>query len=94
MDAFNNNGTIRNKDGHSFNRSTGTWENQNAAENPDVVKEDPSNPNNQDTTTEKKPDTTTQQTDTENKNSSTQNEKLNQQTPEKITENIQKRVNE
>ena len=34
------NGVIQNKDGHPFDRSKGTWKNQNVEENPSVVKED------------------------------------------------------
>lgn len=89
MDAFNDKGTIRNKDGRRFDRSTGTWENQNVEENPSVVKEDASNSNSQDTTTNKNSDTTTQnsnstetqQTDAENKNPSATNEKSTAETP-------------
>ena len=53
------NGVVQNKAGRPFDRSTGTWEKPDAAENPDVVKEDASNPNNQDTTTKKQPDAET-----------------------------------
>ena len=68
------NGVIRNKDGHSFDRSTGTWKNQNAAENPDVVKEDTSNSNSQDTTTEKQTDAKEEQPGNKNEQPGNKNE--------------------
>ena len=61
------NGVVQNKAGRPFDRSTGTWEKPDAAENPDVVKEDASNPNNQDTTTKKQTDAEQKQTDAEQK---------------------------
>lgn len=78
------NGIIQNKDGHPFDRSTGTWKNQNVEENSSVVKEDASNPNNQDTTTEKKPDTTTEKkpdTTTQNSDSTETQQSDNEKKP-------------
>ena len=82
------NGIIQNKDGHPFDRSTGTWKNQNVAENPNVVQENVSNSDekntstkNSDTTTQNSNSTETQQTDAENKNPSATNEKSTAETP-------------
>ena len=91
------NGIIQNKDGHPFDRSTGTWKNQNVAENPNVVQENVSNSDekntstkNSDTTTQNSNSTETQQTDAENKNPSATNEKSTAETPKprKIYYNI------
>lgn len=83
------NGIIQNKDGHPFDRSTGTWENQNVEENSSVVKEDASNPNNQDTTTEKQTDTENKQTDNENKQTDATKEQTDAKTPNQNAENKQ-----
>ena len=88
------NGVIQNKDGHPFDRSTGTWKNQNVAENPSVAKEDASNSNSQDTTTNKNSDTTTenlnsekaQQTDNQKVQSDTAKEKTPAETPKPTAE--------
>lgn len=71
------NGVVQNKAGRPFDRSTGTWEKPDAAENPDVVKEDASNPNNQDTTTKKQPDAKTPNQNAENKPSNAETPKPN-----------------
>lgn len=81
------NGVVQNKAGRPFDRSTGTWKNQNVAENPNVVQENVSNSDEKNTST-KNPDATTensnsektQQTDAENKNPSATNEKPNAET--------------
>ena len=87
------NGIIQNKDGHPFDRSTGTWKNQNVAENPNVVQENVSNydekntsTKNSDTTTQNSNSTETQQTDAENKNPSATNEKPTAETPKPTAE--------
>ena len=87
------NGIIQNKDGHPFDRSTGTWKNQNVAENPNVVQENVSNSDekntstkNSDTTTQNSNSTETQQTDAENKNPSATNEKSTAETPKPTAE--------
>lgn len=87
------NGIIQNKDGHPFDRSTGTWKNQNVAENPNVVQENVSNSDekntstkNSDTTTQNSNSTETQQTDAENKNPSATNEKPTAETPKPTAE--------
>ena len=88
------NGIIQNKDGHPFDRSTGTWKNQNVPENPSVVKEDASNSNSQDTTPNKNSDTTTQnsnstetqQTDNQKAQSDTAKEKTPAETPKPTAE--------
>lgn len=84
------NGVVQNKAGHPFDRSTGTWKNQNVAENPNVVQENVSNSDGENTSTNKKPDATTensnsaetQQTDTKKAQTDTAKEKPTAETKE------------
>lgn len=87
-----NNGVIQHKDGRSFDKSTGTWENQNAAENPDVVKEDTSNSNSQDTTTEKQTDAKEEQPGNKNEQPGNKDKQTDAKTKETPAETSKPRV--
>ena len=88
------NGVVQNKAGYPFDRSIGTWQNQNVAENPNVVQENVSNSDGENTSTNKKPDATTensnsaetQQTDTKKAQTDTAKEKTPAETPKPTAE--------
>lgn len=90
------NGVVQNKAGYPFDRSIGTWQNQNVAENPNVVQENVSNSDGENTSTNKKPDATTensnsaetQQTDTKKAQTDTAKEKTPAETPKPTAETL------
>ena len=77
MDAFNDKGTIRNKDGRRFDRSTGTWE------KPD---ENSSTETQQADTEQKQTDTEKKQPDAKTSNQSAENKPSNAKTPKPTAE--------
>ena len=94
------NGVVQNKAGYPFDRSTGTWQNQNVAENPNVVQENVSNSDGENTSTNKKPDATTensnsaetQQSDNEKKQPDAKTKETPAENPNQNAENKQSDV--
>ena len=75
MDAFNDKGTIRNKDGRRFDRSTGTWKKQNdETQQTDTENKQPD-------AKEKQPDAEQKPSDTKTKETPAETPKPNVETP-------------